>query len=638
MNANKLFFRSIRKNIRMYYLYFFSMIFSISLYYIFATLQQDPSIDQMSDMADGFNNAFQAAGILLIGIIIVFTIYANSIFLRRRSQEIGLYQMIGLPKSWIIRFLVLENVLLGFGSLILGMLVGAILSRFFLIILLNLIGIEDVVGLPFSMYATIQTVIVFTGLIVISIVQIIRMITNNKLVDLFSAENRKDSIEAPDTITSGLLGICSLGLIGSGYYLSTLMLENTDLLLLMILLVLLMTISGTYLLFRVTISWIFHLVRKRKNGHLGLENSLSIAPLMHRLKGNANSLTLITVLSAMTITMVSLSYSLYYSLEKDTRLAMPFDFVIENLEEETESFLMHLEDEEITFDYSQIEALRLKGRVSESTSLEEGEQAILLLPAEQMQKAGMDVNVPINGEAILYNSRAVIEGGEGDYPKSVEYSGTEDVETLLILESVLENLINVTFHGQQLLVSEEMLSIYNDVLDEEADLEHTFFDTITIEDPADLERASELYNELEADLLMTDYYTMYQNALQMNGLIIFVTAFLGLVFLLSTGSILYFKQMTEGEQERQYFKTLRQLGFSEPELMKGVIKKQLLVYLVPLTIGIIHATFALNVGSLMVISSMFIPSVIGMSVYATIYLLFAFLTVNYYRNLIRNVM
>jgi bacitracin transport system permease protein len=614
------------------------MIFSISLYYIFATLQQDPSIDQMSDMADGFNNAFQAAGILLIGIIIVFTIYANSIFLRRRSQEIGLYQMIGLPKSWIIRFLVLENVLLGFGSLILGMLVGAILSRFFLIILLNLIGIEDVVGLPFSMYATIQTVIVFTGLIVISIVQIIRMITNNKLVDLFSAENRKDSIEAPDTITSGLLGICSLGLIGSGYYLSTLMLENTDLLLLMILLVLLMTISGTYLLFRVTISWIFHLVRKRKNGHLGLENSLSIAPLMHRLKGNANSLTLITVLSAMTITMVSLSYSLYYSLEKDTRLAMPFDFVIENLEEETESFLMHLEDEEITFDYSQIEALRLKGRVSESTSLEEGEQAILLLPAEQMQKAGMDVNVPINGEAILYNSRAVIEGGEGDYPKSVEYSGTEDVETLLILESVLENLINVTFHGQQLLVSEEMLSIYNDVLDEEADLEHTFFDTITIEDPADLERASELYNELEADLLMTDYYTMYQNALQMNGLIIFVTAFLGLVFLLSTGSILYFKQMTEGEQERQYFKTLRQLGFSEPELMKGVIKKQLLVYLVPLTIGIIHATFALNVGSLMVISSMFIPSVIGMSVYATIYLLFAFLTVNYYRNLIRNVM
>ncbi|UJW57294.1 ABC transporter permease [Bacillus sp. A116_S68] len=638
MNANKLFFRSIRKNIRMYYLYFFSMIFSISLYYIFATLQQDPSIDQMSDMADGFNNAFQAAGILLIGIIIVFTIYANSIFLRRRSQEIGLYQMIGLPKSWIIRFLVLENVLLGFGSLLLGMLVGAILSRFFLIILLNLIGIEDVVGLPFSMYATIQTVIVFTGLIVISIVQIIRMISNNKLVDLFSAENRKDSIEAPNTITSGLLGICSLGLIGSGYYLSTLMLENTDLLLLMILLVLFMTISGTYLLFRVTISWIFHLVRKRKNGHLGLENSLSIAPLMHRLKGNANSLTLITVLSAMTITMVSLSYSLYYSLEKDTRLAMPFDFVIENLEEETESFLMHLEDEEITFDYSQIEALRLKGRVSESTSLEEGEQAILLLPAEQMQKAGMDVNVPINGEAILYNSRAVIEGGEGDYPKSVEYSNTEDVETLLILESVLENLINVTFHGQQLLVSEEMLSIYNDVLDEEADLEHTFFDTITIEDPADLERASELYNELEADLLMTDYYTMYQNALQMNGLIIFVTAFLGLVFLLSTGSILYFKQMTEGEQERQYFKTLRQLGFSEPELMKGVTKKQLIVYLVPLTIGIIHATFALNVGSLMVISSMFIPSVIGMSVYATIYLLFAFLTVNYYRNLIRNVM
>lgn len=636
MTTNKLFFRSLRKNIRMYYLYFFSMIFSISLYYIFATLQHDPSIERMSDMASEFNTAFQAAGILLIGIIIVFTIYANSIFLRRRSQEIGLYQMIGLPKSWIIRFLVLENVLLGFGSLLIGMLIGALLSRFFLMILLNLIGIEGVVGLPFSMYATIQTSIVFLALIAISVVQIIRMITSHKLVDLFRAENKTDSIEAPKPLTSGLLGVCSLVLIGSGYYLSTGMLDNMDSLFTMMLLVLILTIAGTYLLFRVTISWIFYLIRKHKNGNLGLNNSLSIAPLMHRLKGNANSLTLITVLSAMTITMVSLSYSLYYSLERDMRLSMPYDYVLEDMEDETASFMMQLEEEGIVFEYSQIDALRLTGRVTESTHSNGVEQAILLLPAEQIQRAGLDVHVPVNGEAILYNSRAVIEGTEGDYPKSVEFNNDE--ETLLIMDQKLENLINVTFHGQQLLVSEDMLETYSEALKNEEGFEHTFFAAIDLEDASDLERASELYNGLEADLLMTDYYTMYQNSLQMNGLIIFVTAFLGLVFLLSTGSILYFKQMTEGEHEKGYFRTLRQLGFSENELMRGIIRKQMLVFLIPLIIGLIHAALALNVGSVMVISSMVTPSVIGMGVYATIYLSFALLTVNYYRYLVRNVM
>ena len=90
------------------------------------------------------------------------------------------------------------------------------------------------------------------------------------------------------------------------------------------------TILGTYLVFRVTISWLFYQIRTRKQGHLGLNNSLSLAPLMHRMKGNANSLTIITVLSAMTLAMLAGSYSLYYSTEKETRFAMPFDFMFED--------------------------------------------------------------------------------------------------------------------------------------------------------------------------------------------------------------------------------------------------------------------------------------------------------------------
>lgn len=616
-----------KKNIKLYYLYFFSMIFSISLYYIFATLQHDPAVAEMTDLTSGFSNAFLAAGILLIVIIIVFTIYANSIFLRRRSQEIGLYQMIGLSKSWVTRFLILEQVVLGFGSLLLGMAMGALLSRFFLVVLIKLIGIETVAGLPFSLTATIQTVVVFTMLMVITITQIIRLVSRNSLLDLFRAEKQKDPIKKPNTMFSGLLVIVSVGLISFGYYVSGIMLDDIETLLQNMLLVLSSTILGTYLLFRVTIGWLFYQYRKKRNGNLGLKNSLSIATLMHRMKGNANSLTLITVLSAMTITMVSLAYSLYYSVENDSRLSMPFDFAMENMEATAQSFLLNLDKEDVTYHHYQIESLQLTGNISEQ------ERVILLFPAEQLQKAGINVEVPPNGEAVYYNSRALIEGMNDKDQKDVHLG---NAETLLITDTVLKNVMNVSFYGDQLVISEDMFGkLAAEFTDEEA--LNIVYDTFQIEKDGEREKASDIYALLPQERLMTDYYSMYQGAIQMNGLFIFVTAFLGLVFLISTGSILYFKQMTEAEQERQYYKTLRQLGFSENQLMQGIVLKQIYVYCIPLVIGLLHAIFALKVGSVMVISSIIFPSLIGISVYVIIYLLFAILTVSYYRKIVKSV-
>ncbi len=141
MTTRKLVIRSMRKNIKMYYLYFFAMIFSISLYFIFSTLQNDQTIVNMGKASMNFSTAFQVAGILLIFITIVFTMYATSIFIRRRSQEIGLYQLIGLSKAWITRVLILEHMILGLGALLIGILVGALISRLFLLLFMNLIGI-----------------------------------------------------------------------------------------------------------------------------------------------------------------------------------------------------------------------------------------------------------------------------------------------------------------------------------------------------------------------------------------------------------------------------------------------------------------------------------------------------------------
>lgn len=638
MSIKKLIIRSVRKNIKMYYFYFGAMIFSISLYFIFSTLQHDQTVVHMVKASINFSTSFQIAGILLLLITVVFTTYATNIFIRRRSQEIGLYQLIGLSKAWISRVLILEHTILGLGALLIGVLVGAILSRLFQVLFINLIGMETTIGLTLSAQAIIQTIVVFVCVIAVTSLQIIVTVYRSTLLQLFQATIQKDySVERP-SIVSSILGITGLSLIGFGYYMSTFIVEYADLLMYLMLFVLASTILGTYLVFHTTISWVLYVFRKRKNGNLGLYNSLSIAPLMHRMKDHANSLTLITVLSAMTITMISLSYSLYYSTEKDVRLAMPFDFAVENMEEEATVITSRLEEEQIEFERYQLEAIRFDGAwLEKKPHADKRQSTFMLFSAEQMEQAGLDVNNPKDGEAIYHNTRAILEGKDTSFPKYVQYESNEEANQLTVSNFTLENVMNYRFFGEQLLVSDKTYERFKNSLQENANIELLSFDVFHLLDTQASDTASDIFLEnVDSDLYITDFYSAYDGSIQTYGLLIFIAGLLGLMFLLSTGSILYFKQMTEAEQEKTHYRTLRQLGFQVNDIMKGIIRKQLFVFLVPLGIGLIHAAFALNVGSVLLVASMLTPIIISMAAYILIYLIFTAATIRYYRSIVIN--
>nr|WP_010495852.1 FtsX-like permease family protein [Paenibacillus elgii] len=634
--------RSMRKNIKHYYLYFFALIFSTSLYFVFATLQHDSSIVRTSSSDVNFATSFQVAGILLLLIVAVFTVYANRIFLKRRSREIGLYQLIGLTKKGVARLLIIENALLGAGALLLGIGSGALVSRLFLLILMKLLGFEGFIALTFSASAALQTVIVFAALIVLTSVQMLLTVYRSTLLQLFHADQQGEHPKKPNSAVAAFLALLGIALIGYGYRLSGHMVN--DMLFFNMLLVLLSTILGTYLLFRVTISWFFYMFRRSKNGHLGLANSLSLAPLMHRMKANANSLTLITVLSAMTLTMVAMAYSLYFSAESDTRISLPYDFIFENSEKDSRSFNEELKKEGITFVHKPVEAVRLMGKISDPDNRSKSDdQGLLFLPAEQLLEAGADVKVPGKGEAVLYNGRANLEGKnkeEGtNFSKEIKPGKNGGTETLRLTGLVVKFVMNYNVYGAQLVTAESTFKELRGNMRPSSDFEAVRFDTYQIPDKKERAKASGLYAKYKKeDKFMPDFHTQYEASLQSFGLFIFISGFLGLVFLISTGSILYFKQMTEAEQEKRSFMTLRQLGFDVNAIMRGIVRKQLFVFAIPLLIGLLHSVFAVKAASILVISSIVVPSAIAMGVYALIYFVFAVLTVGYYRKIVKNAM
>ncbi|MFS0868465.1 FtsX-like permease family protein [Paenibacillus xylanilyticus] len=638
--------RSMRQNVKHYYLYFFALIFSLSLFFVFASLQHDQQVQAMMDSSDKFLVAFQSAAILLFVIIVIFTISSNQIFLRRRSREIGLYQLIGLSKGWVARYLVIENILLGFGALIAGIICGALVARLFVLILMKLLRLDGMPAIDFSLPAAFDTVIVFVLVVVITSIQIIYMISRSTLLNLFQADQQPDLSNQHPSIRASILtasyAVLGIVLLGYGYELSGRMVDEQ--LVLNSFLVLVSTIAGTYILFRVTIKWCFSWLRKRKNGHLGLYNSLSLAPLMHRMKGNANSLTLITVLSALTITLVTMAYSIYYSTENTVRMEMPYDFSFENRKMDAQSFITELEWEGINFSYLPIEAVRTKGVIlnplDESSYIETN---LLWLPAEQLQRTDKKLPVPSDGEAVEYSVTAYTAFDDSDfskrYPTKIELITEGQTVSYPLKELVVANLVNSDISGNQILVSEHTLREIEDSMSRTAGYEKVQIDTYRILDKGDLALASSLYQKYNPDEhFTTDFYSRYRQMIEISGLLIFIAAFLGLAFLASTGSILYFKQMTEAEQEKQSFKTLRQLGFDEKMIMKGIVRKQMVVFLLPLFMGVLHSIFAVKAASFIIISDITIPTIISIGAYAAIYFLFALFTLGYYRKIVKNAM
>lgn len=626
-------FRNMKKNITHYYLYFFALIFSVALYYVFASLQFDSTIAHETSLSSSMTSGFKVANVLLIVIASVFIIYANSIFLTRRSREIGLYQLIGLTKSAVARMLLLENFLLSIGALIVGVFAGTLVSRLFLLLLLKIVGLSQPVSMTFSQEALMRTLLVFFIVIVVTSVQMIRVVYKKSLIQLFQADQQTDVEVRPQTWKSAILAIVGIGFITFGYWLSGRMINSW--LIMNMFLVLGSTIFGTYLVFKVTISWIFNRIRRAKNGHVSLKDSLSIASLMHRMKGNANSLTVITVLSAMAMTMISVAYSAYFSASESARNAMPQDYQF--YENGVNNLSLHTMDQlKQQFDQNGIHYTEsiIPTFYVELTLLDEVNHPFI----------DNQYNVGIVSKEDLKHTRYQQVEGETTfhYPsmtwifKQVKWPLHGQVgDQQLTLQHISESSVfNATFNEASLVVEPEVYEQLKAFKVQDGETRYA----LNVADDQQKE-AFALYEAILQDVEMPNaYYGVYEESIQGSGLFIFIAAFLGLVFLISTGSILYFKQMTEAEQEKKYYRTLRQLGFSISEIMGGIKRKQLFVFGLPLLIGLLHSWFAVKSADIFFSTNVTVPTLIAMGVYSSIYALFALLAIGYYKNIVKESM
>ena len=645
MNINYLIYRNLKKNIKNYYLYVFALIFSVALYFAFVTLQYDPAMDEVKGSIKG-GAALKAGSVLLVAIVSIFLLYANNIFIKRRSKEIGLFQLIGLTKGKIFKILSLENLMLYFGSMLIGIFAGFSFSRLLLMTLYKILGVDEVASLRFSPEALIQSVIVFAVIYAFIMIMNWTFIKRQSILSLFrvvaTAQERVKKLSAFE-IVIGLLGI---GLIIYGYYVSTELFSGKyatmNEMSMAMMLILGSVILGTYLFYKGSVSTIFNLIRKRKDGYLSLNEVLSLSSIMFRMKSNALLLTVITTVSALAIGLLSLSYISYYSAEKSAEQSVPNDFsVLQPADKEL--FTKALAEQNIAYTEIQREVLQVNADLSGviGAGIDYGDRDTGNVPIAVVSEESVPGKDVAPGETLFTgNNDALSQFMALKDRGQITLKGRSSSIPQKLIGMNKDTIVSWYFSNNGMPTAIVDKDTYRELagdLNPEIQKKSPVYIGIDIADPARLKQADDIFRKMNfsEDIANMSQLDLSNTQKSNMGLMMFIVGFLGLTFLITSGCILYFKQMDESEEEKSNYTILRKLGFTRGNLLRGIQYKQVFNFGIPLVIGLSHSYFAVKSGWFFFGTELWTPMVMVMLLYTALYSIFGLLSVLYYKGVIK---
>lgn len=614
MTLTDLIVKNIRRNIKDYGLYIGATVFSIIIYFTFSILKYSEDISSLMDTSMKIKGIMSASAIVLIVFAMTFILYSNTFFIKKRKKEVGLYSLLGLEKNKIGFMLFFENIMIGLISLIIGLVLGFFLSQFLLIILLKLMGIQSVFKFAFSMQAIVETTIVFLVIFLITSLMGYRTIYKFKLIDLFQAGN-KGEIQPKTSVINVLIGIISLS---AAYWIA---LEDIltskvwkKFMISTPLLIIGLTIIGSYFLFNNVPVYLLNKMKKNEKWAWRNLNLMTTSQLLYRIRGNAKTLTIIAILSATTITAGGAVFGMYHTAGKNVEQYAPFSFMWEGSQSEIPGEVI---DSSINF---KVKTLRMNSKGSEieyniisESIFEQLAQTLKWEKLEQIKNKETEVLLidPTYDER-WSEKKESIEINDKWYQINKTYT-----QPILNIEILPGNVV-----------------VLDDEKFEELNLDSINFNVVQLDD---YRKHTELTKELVASIdseKLSSTFINYQEALKNSGAILFAGSFLGLVFLLATGSILFFKMLTEAEEDKGNYSILYQIGVEKEDIKRTIRYQMGLIFIGPLLLGLMHGSVALIAFSNLLDMNLFKPVLIWMFAYIFIYIIYYFITVKEFYQII----
>ena len=643
--------KNILGNFKNYIIYFISMILSIVIYYAFVSLRYNDSVIEAIDNFTSLESIFIMSSMIIILFSLIFIFYSNAFFIRGRKKEIGLYSIVGIPKKTIGKMMFFENLIMGLISLVIGIILGLLFSRFFAMILINLIDNSLSIDFSFSFKPILNTITVFLFIIILTSIKAYMTIYKFKLVDLFKNDN--ENLKMPiNTQLSYLSAVISIIMLIISFYISTKQLPKNNFgIIVHMLMIIVNLIVGNYLLFNSCIPYILKLLKKYKKHFYKNINMISTSHLLYRIKGNINTLTITALLSALTISLFATVFYQYKSSNQLSKNFAPFSYTHLSKGSDYDNKIKEIiENDEnhpvkYAFDIPVIEVdYMFKGPKNYSTP------KLRIIPEtvyNNVSKALYNQKpISLSNNNALAIQPLFTDHSDSDYKNldiNLDIKGTD---YNFNLDGMVRGWILTWDNPDFFIIIKD--DIFNEI---KKSINPLVFKAYEVSDKNNTKSTSAILKSLNStdtnifasskdNSQIFTYYEVYKKNLDESSLILFVVSFLGCVFSCATGSILYFKQLTDATENKGYYNILFKLGITKKEVYLSIVKQNLFIFAIPLFIAlfdsIIILNFLTNFISNLIGSSFIIPIFISLISFIFIYFVYYILTVNTYNTIISN--
>lgn len=615
------------KNGKFYFPYLLTVIISSAAFYINLALAQTGSLPELKRYF--YLSMFMTIGTFVLGLFfIIFLLYTNSFLMKRRGKELALYNILGMGKGNIGVVLSYETMYTWFIGVGGGLLLGMLLQRLITMLVTKMLRIDVKYEFFISVYSIAVTAIFFGVLLFVTLLLNLGRLHMQKPVELL----RQGSVGERQPRTRWLLtavGVLSLG----GGYTIAITTHNSVQAIGVYFVAVFLVIIGTYCLFSAVSVAVLKALRKNKGFFYRTGNFIGVSGMLHRMNRNAVGLANICILSTMVLVMISATLALFLGTEDAITTRYPGDVNAEVWYWTDRPFDTDKAEEKLTkalekqgavvtgcLSYSRTErCATLEGSsfvIQDDIYNVGGDRILILLTAEDYSKlSGQKVSLAkeqmlLSGsDSIVGEVRFVFQGESGEkvmtfsaaptaepfsissvdvYLGMVDYIILPDLDTLKLFED----------NCAEALGEEEVLLTWDCHINTEGSDEEKAAWGMALSEPdfsgfsGDEDIQWELFRVDTQAENRQDFYTM-------NGGFFFLGVFLGIVFLMATVLIIYYKQISEGYEDRERFRIMRQVGLEKREIRRSINVQILIVFFAPLVVAGIHVAFDFNLVRLM---------------------------------------
>ncbi|MBB6446905.1 FtsX-like permease family protein [Bacillus benzoevorans] len=604
----KLALTNINKHRKTYFPYILTCISTIAMFYMMHFISGNPGLKEMSG-GDSLITILNLGNIVIGIFSVIFLFYTNSFLIKRRKKEFGLFNILGMEKKHIARIMIWETFFVTVISMSMGTVSGIVISKLMFLLLNNILHFEVPLNFIVSLTSIGFTWVLFLGIFILTLLNNLRHIHLAKPIELL----RGGQVGEKEPKTKWILVLIGVAALASGYYIA-LVTESPLAALNKFFLAVLLVIIGTFALFTAGTIAMLKLLRKNKRLYYQTKYFISISGMIYRMKQNAVGLANICILSTMVLVMLSTTVSLYIGMEDllENRYPKEIDISAKNISEEQAQAVEKMIQEEagkyhielkdpVSYRSASFPAKRQGNSfTTDSTTMKSFPDIsmIELIPlAEFNQLENLTTDLDDN-EVLLYTFR-------GDpVHNTITIAGREF--------HIKEQLKDLTINGD---ASAMMTDGYFVVVKDEVTIKAlypaeeldylewkdlSFFYGFDAEGSAANEIALTKALSLKLDEASIDghaegkeesresFYSIY-------GGLFFLGLFLGALFIMATVLIMYYKQISEGYDDKERFAIMQKVGLSKKEIKTSIKSQVLIVFFLPLVTAVIHIAFAFKV-------------------------------------------